>query len=258
MNEYQKQLGRVVAKVIGLNPLLLGELELVIERLEKERGESKVPHQIAGPAQIAGPYPIADPTETHPPSIETQPPSKDWPHAPIHRLGGKGTFIVTAGTLEKEHFFRDLDSLDFLEAELLRKAKQYDWQLEAWAVFSNHYHFVGHALTDAGSLREFMRDLHRATAHFVNLRDDQSGRKVWHNYWETELTYPKAYQARLKYVHYNAVKHKLVAMASQYRWCSAAWFERVATQSQVKTIYSFKTDKVNVFDEFEPLAVPCG
>ena len=36
--------------------------------------------------------------------------SKCWPHAPLHRLVGKGAFIVTAGTLSKEHFFRDAES----------------------------------------------------------------------------------------------------------------------------------------------------
>ena len=35
-------------------------------------------------------------------------------------------------------------------------------------------------------------------------------------------------------------------MANQYHWCSAAWFERVAPPSTVKTIYGFKTDKLNV------------
>jgi putative transposase len=54
----------------------------------------------------------------------------------------------------------------------------------------------------------------------------------------------------LNYVHQNAVKHKLVPVANQYRWCSAAWFERVASPAQVKTIYSIKIDRVNVEDDF--------
>jgi len=51
-------------------------------------------------------------------------------------------------------------------------------------------------------------------------------------------------------VHQNAVKHKLVAVANQYPWCSAAWFERVASPAQVKTIYRFKIDGVKVEDDF--------
>jgi len=38
--------------------------------------------------------------------------------------------------------------------------------------------------------------------------------------------------------------------AAKPRWCSAAWFERVTHPAMVKTIYSFKTDKLNIFDDF--------
>ena len=184
-------------------------------------------------------------------SGDKSPHSKDWPHAPLHRLSGQGTYIVTAGTLNKEHLFCDADSLDLLENGLLEQAKQYHWQLEAWAVFSNHYHFVGHALEDAATLRPFLSHLHADTAREVNQRDATPGRQVWFNYWETELTFEKSYLSRLNYVHQNPVKHGLVPVANEYRWCSAAWFERTATPAQVKTIYSFKTDKVRVDDDFD-------
>ena len=69
---------------------------------------------------------------------------RDWPHAPPHRLSEHGTYIVTSSTYEKAHHFRGAERLDCLERELLSLAKVYGWQLEAWAVFSNHYHFVAH------------------------------------------------------------------------------------------------------------------
>ena len=67
----------------------------------------------------------------------------------------------------------------------------------------------------------------------------------------TKLTHQHSYLTRLNYVHQNAVKHKLVPVANQYPWCSAAWFERVASPAQVKTIYGFKIDRVSVEDDFE-------
>jgi len=57
----------------------------------------------------------------------------------------------------------------------------------------------------------------------------------------------------LNYVHQNAVKHRLVPVASQYPWCSAAWFEQTATRAQVKTIYSFKFDRLKIDDDYEPV-----
>ena len=178
--------------------------------------------------------------------------SKDWPHAPIHRLGEHGTYIVTAGTYQKDHYFRGPQRLDHLEANLLRIAKEFGWQLEAWAVFSNHYHFVAQGMPDARSLRAALTALHSTTAREVNRLDATPDRKVWHNYWDTQLTYEKSYLARLNYVHQNPVKHGLVLVANQYPWCSAAWFERTASAAQVKTIYSFRTDQVHISDDFDP------
>ena len=88
------------------------------------------------------------------------------------------------------------------------------------------------------------------TAKWLNKRDEAPGRKVWHNYRETQLTFEKSYFARLNYTHHNAVHHGLVKVAADYPWCSAAWFERTATPAQVKTIYGFPYDKINVPDDY--------
>ena len=177
-------------------------------------------------------------------------PEKDWPHAPIHRLDTDGVFMVTAATHNKIHLFRAPEQLSLLENQLLSLAKTYQWQLEAWAVFSNHYHFIVRSLPEAQDLKKLITHLHSETARELNKLDDASGRKVWFNFWDTKLTYQRSYLARLNYVHQNAVKHGLVNVANQYHWCSAAWFERNALPSAVKTIYGFKTDELKIRDDF--------
>ena len=158
--------------------------------------------------------------------------------------------MVTAGTLYKQHLFADAGKLTSLQDELLSLAKKYQWQLEAWAIFSNHYHFIARSNPESGSLKELLTNLHADSARELNRADGLAGRTVWFNYWDTKLTYERSYLARLNYVHQNPVKHGLVPVANQYRWCSASWFERVTSPAMVKTIYSFKIDKLNVFDEF--------
>ena len=101
--------------------------------------------------------------------------------------------------------------------------------------------------TDLGKL---LKRLHADTARELNRLDNAPGRQVWFNFWDTRLTYERSYFARLNYVHQNAVKHGLVTVANQYRWCSAAWFERTAAPPVVKTIYAFKIDKLNIRDDF--------
>ena len=177
-------------------------------------------------------------------------PAKDWPHAPVHRLSVNGTYMVTAGTYLKQHFFKGDEWLTCLERMLLSLARQYGWNLEAWAVFSNHYHFIAQSPPDASTLKRFLSRLHTQTAIAVNQRDGTPGRKVWFNFWDLRLTFEKSYLARLHYVHANAVRHKLVLAANQYLWCSAAWFKRTATAATVKTIYGFKIDRLEMLDDF--------
>jgi putative transposase len=175
---------------------------------------------------------------------------KDWPHAPVHRLADNAVYFVTASTLHKQHVFDTPEKRDLLERHLLTLAKQYGWQLEAWAVFANHYHIVTRGNPDSRNLAEFLHDLHGVSSRELNKQDSVQDRQVWFNFRDTRLTIQYSYLARLNYVYQNAVKHKLVPVANQYPWCSAAWFERVASPAQVKTIYGFKIDRVKVDDDF--------
>ena len=180
-----------------------------------------------------------------------------WPHAPTHQLSTRGTYFVTASTYLKAHHFRGADRLRVLHRGLLTVARDFGWQLEAWAVFSNHYHFVAHSppvAPDAANLSDMLSVLHVKTAGWINQLDGAPGRQVWFNFRETRLTYQKSYLARLNYVHQNPVKHGLVPAANQYPWCSARWLEHSAAPAMVKSIYRFKTDRLAVADDFESAA----
>lgn len=181
-------------------------------------------------------------------------PGIHWPHAPHHRLCERGTYMVTAGTYLKQHHFKGRERMEVLHRGLLAVTDEFGWGLEAWAVFSNHYHFVGHSPEDPTTISRMLGKLHERTAKWVNKLDKTAGRKVWHNFRETRLTYEKSYFARLNYVHRNAVKHGLVLTPDSYPWCSAGWFEREASPAQVRTIYSFPQERVKVMDEYQPSA----
>jgi putative transposase len=46
------------------------------------------------------------------------------------------------------------------------------------------------------------------------------------------------------------VRHGVLPVAENYRWCSAAWFARHAPPAFVKTVNSFKIDRVEVPNDF--------
>lgn len=159
--------------------------------------------------------------------------------------------MVTAGTFGKEHHFRGDDRLNYLHDLLLQTATEFQWKMEAWAVFPNHYHFIAEAPAEGSdSLRTMLRKIHSVSAKWVNQKDFTQGRKVWHNFMETHIVDEKSHLARLHYVHANAVHHKMVSVANQYQWCSAAWFERYTTSARVKTVYSFPVYRLLASDNW--------
>jgi putative transposase len=159
--------------------------------------------------------------------------------------------MVTASTYGRVHHFGSRKRLSFLTETLMGTAGIFGWNLEAWAVMANHYHWIGKSPdTGAELLGKWIAELHRRAARFVNELDSTPGRKVWHNFLETRLTFEKSYLARLHYVIQNPVKHGLVAVAADYPWCSAAWFSRNASPAFQKTVSSFRIDQLKIEDDF--------
>ena len=176
---------------------------------------------------------------------------RDRPHSPVHRWAAPGAYMVTAGTYLKKPTFAGPQRLEYLCDRIRELAEKYQWQLQAWAVFPNHYHFVALSFPQSASLASFTRHLQSVTTMQANRWDGTRGRKVWFHYWETDLAYPESYFARLSYVHRNAVHHQIVREASLYPWCSAGWFQRQVTALSYQRIMQMKIDRVNVEDEFE-------
>ncbi len=178
----------------------------------------------------------------------------DWPHAPLHRLVEQGAYMVTCGTYLKQHHLNSAEKLTFFRDLLFNCAREFGWELQAWAILSNHYHWVGVSPERPESLRRLASKLHTLSAKQLNQWDSMPGRKVWFHYYDSHLTFQTSYYARLKYVHQNAVHHGVVNAAVNYPWCSAAWFERNSRPAFRRMVEQFKTDRVEVMDEFAPLA----
>jgi putative transposase len=177
----------------------------------------------------------------------------DWPHAPLHRFAPQGIFFITASTYLKRHYYRRAADLDRIRDTLFLLVREYGCCLQAWALLSNHYHLV---VEGAGpALKTMLTRLHQAEGFACNERDGVTGRQVWYQCRDTQLTFETSWLARLRYTHENPVHHGLVARASNYPWCSAGWFESTASPAFVRTVASFKTDRINVRDDFTPIGV---
>jgi putative transposase len=174
----------------------------------------------------------------------------NWPHAPAHWLFEPGIYMVTAGTYRNLPHLSTPDRRTFFLETLFRTAEEFGWGLQAWAVMSNHYHLIIRSPGDPSNLRKWMGKLHMLTARRLNELDASPGRKVWFQFWDSRIDYERSYMARLNYVNLNPIKHGIVDNAESYAWCSASWFAQNASPAFAKTVAEFKTDRVEVPDEF--------
>jgi putative transposase len=171
-----------------------------------------------------------------------------------------GVFFVTARAANRRHLLSTPDRRDWFQDALLTLITEFGWRLEAWAVLSNHYHFIAHSPAEqregAVSLSRLVQKLHSLTTKELNRKDETPGRnRLWQNFRETLLTYQESYLARLNYVHQNAAHHKLVTRASDWKWCSARMFKEAVTPAWVRTVARFNFDRIAVEDEdFEEYA----
>ena len=173
-----------------------------------------------------------------------------WLHAPAHWLFQPGIYMVTAGTYGKLYHLNTPERLDYFLDSLFARAVEFGWQLQAWAVMANHYHFIATSPSDPSTLRRFIGKLHMTTAKQLNEWDGAAGRKVWFQYWDSHITFEHSYLARLNYVHNNPVHHGVATLAENYPWYSASWFSQNTNAAFQSTVKGFKTDKLEVQDDF--------
>ena len=164
---------------------------------------------------------------------------------------------MTGGTWHRQHIANTPQKLDLVQSTLLKLTENFEFELLAWAVFSNHYHMViQHHGERNDDLAQLMRHLHGTLSRQLNQMDGISGRRCFYQFWDTTISDEVSLFARMNYVMQNPVKHGLAATASQYPWCSESWFLAKQGSAKYGTVKSFPTDEVNVYDDFEPLVVP--
>lgn len=175
---------------------------------------------------------------------------KVYLHTPPHYFIPDAMYMVTGAIVYSQHLLNEDRRKEFVLQALLERAAQLDWNIQAWAILNNHYHFVGEAPENAATLQKLIRQVHSITAIQLNRWDRTPGRQVWCNYWDSCLTYERSYLARLHYVHMNPVKHGLVKSAMDYPFCSYKWFVEQGSETLKQQVFAQPIDRVKVIDDF--------
>ena len=173
---------------------------------------------------------------------------KCYPHNPAHLFIPKAIYMITGSTLHKREFFNTEKKRSFLHKVLHEKVTELEWEMEAWAILCNHYHFIARAPESASTLPALIRSIHSLSARYVNDIDNKHGRRIWHNYWDKCISSDKAYLERLHYVHCNPVKHGLVEKPEDYPFSSFNWFSEKADIEFRREVLSQSIESLNIID----------
>ena len=95
----------------------------------------------------------------------------------MHSLSEQGAYMVTCGTYRKVPILDTPEKLTLVRTFLFEQAGQYGWQLQAWAIMANHYHFVAISPDNPETLKEMVAALHKWTAMQLNRIDKVKGRQ---------------------------------------------------------------------------------
>ena len=173
---------------------------------------------------------------------------KFYEHNPPHLYCEGGKYFITGATYKHHNYFADDQAKELLLYSIRKGFSNKGWILEDWVILDNHYHLMVDSRNNNEFLQSIMNSIHRYTATWINRRDNYPGRKVWHNYWDTLITYERSYFARLNYLWYNPVKHGYCRYAEDYKNGSfrERYLEDKVYMEDLKAVFPW--DELEVFD----------
>jgi REP element-mobilizing transposase RayT len=103
---------------------------------------------------------------------------KVYPHNPPHYFVPNAMYMVTGAILHNQYLLKEDRKKGQVLRTLHERSDLLGWQLEAWAILNNHYHFIAQAPKNVLSLSTLIRQIHSITAIQLN---------KWEHIWETSL-----------------------------------------------------------------------
>ena len=145
------------------------------------------------------------------------------PHQPPHPVRGEGTYLLSASCFEHRRLIHTPERRQALLDLLFEWFIQLGMQVYAWAVLTNHYHVLVH-VPGFVALGTVFRRVHGRISYAWNQEDGTRGRKVWYRYIDRAMRSEGHYYTTLNYIHYNPVKHGLVASPYDWSWSRVRWY----------------------------------
>lgn len=188
----------------------------------RESGPQPTESAKASPPEPGTPLPEGRLQPTSPPEHNAQPVE----HHPPHLFLDQHWYMVSAATSRRQPLLRKPEALELFRDALRELVQQHRMRLLAWVVLPDHYHIILRPRLGT-DLRRFIARLHGRTAREINRLDEEVGRQVWHNYWDSCMREEGDIWRRFNYVHYNPVKHGHASRPGGWEFSSYGYYLRI-------------------------------
>jgi putative transposase len=119
-----------------------------------------------------------------------------------------GTFFFTVVTYRRRQIFSALENLQHLRRAIMEVQSAHPFTIDAWVLLPEHLHCLW-TLPEGDT--DFSKRWGLIKTKFSS-HLSTPGSPVWQNrFWEHLIRHDQDFQRHLDYIHYNPVKHGLVA-----------------------------------------------
>lgn len=123
-------------------------------------------------------------------------------------VSSTGVYHVTARGINKEQIFNQIRERYYFKKILIKYLKQYDVEICAYCIMSNHIHLIIHSEIETLSL--FMARVLAEYASYYNYKHERNGH-VFQNRFGSECIETSHYFWNcVRYIHMNSVNAKIV------------------------------------------------
>jgi putative transposase len=158
------------------------------------------------------------------------------PHQPPHLALDHTLYLLTATCYEHRAHMHTPQRRQTVLDLLFEQFIQHSIEIQAWAVLTNHYHLLVH-VTEFKALSGIFHRVHGRTSHDWNKEEQAQGRKVWYRYSDRAIRSEGHYYTTLNYIHYNPVKHNLVASPYDWTWSSVHWYRESKGRAWLRDLW---------------------
>jgi putative transposase len=143
-------------------------------------------------------------------------------HRPLHLyLPGQACYFISVRTCDRLRYFDSNSKKIILSQAIHKNIRKLSISLFSWVIIDNHYHLL--ISSDGKDVSNLIKLINGSSSYLLNKLENQTGRKIWYQYWDKIIRDEKDFYSHLNYIHQNPIKHGLIKNFDElvdYQYCS--------------------------------------